>query len=691
MSRAAAGLDRLEGGALVPVAAAPPNPDPARRATLRVFSARSSRDGALLLTNLGPMRWSGREAPLLPLSVATATEFGREAATSAVFLPDDRLAFSSPNRDLTLLDPKGTIFQSVDTGAGGRIERLAVEDQGGLWLARLNGLTRLQLDSPFARHGAFTTTRTVFRHGSRLNLTHYEGIAWRDDATGNFHPLPGVAAGPNSLLSVGRRLFGTGQFVSEITDDDRSLLVLPVALNTLIPLRHAPGWFVGAGVAGLRRLHFDGARWRDDGLVNAVQGGVRGALEDEQGFVWTTGSGGGSWRVDFRGGTRSDAPAELFDAARGLPAARGPDSPFFLFDGGPLTARAGLLLRYDRAAARFVAEERVDGLPTTNAVGIAPGADADQWWFLGWPTQDVVRVARAAAGRWRAELLPMGPLKNLMPVSHYYDARTESLWSCAQGSLVSIDPAWRAAQPPAPLRARVRRLTTSAGELLWADAGSASLNAPPSTLAASAALSSAVPLSPAQNSLRFAFAAPAFSPDHRGAPRLVYRARLAGLEENWTAWSPTPWREFTQLPYRAFVFHVQARDLDARENAVGTLAFAIAPPWWRTRAAFAGYAVLTLLALAGFFRLRTRALLRRNSQLEALVTARTAELERLRRLEMDEKISARLAEEKARLEVLRDQLNPHFLVQARNSIYTLVWSTRGPPAISCAGSRSFAA
>lgn len=58
---------------------------------------------------------------------------------------------------------------------------------------------------------------------------------------------------------------------------------------------------------------------------------------------------------------------------------------------------------------------------------------------------------------------------------------------------------------------------------------------------------------------------------------------------------------------------------------------------------------------------------------EARLAASNAELARLRQLELDGKIAAQLGEEKARLEVLRYQLNPHFLYNSLNSIYGLLF------------------
>ena len=162
---------------------------------------------------------------------------------------------------------------------------------------------------------------------------------------------------------------------------------------------------------------------------------------------------------------------------------------------------------------------------------------------------------------------------------------------------------------------------------------------------------------------------------HQLEDSVEYQSRLVGYEEGWTGWSKERAHTLSNLPAGDYRFEVRARDADGQLSDPSTLSFGVLAQWWETRWAYLGYALLGLILFAGGVHIRTHALHRRADRLEALVGERTAELARqnmelarLNQLELDEKISARLAEEKARLEVLRYQLNPHFLFNTLASI-----------------------
>ncbi len=252
------------------------------------------------------------------------------------------------------------------------------------------------------------------------------------------------------------------------------------------------------------------------------------------------------------------------------------------------------------------------------------------------------------------------------------------LWLAKHAGVIRIqlDPV-PAADPP--LRVMVRRVSEQGGRILYSAGGDRPV---PTEVSPTVDV----------DGLRIEFAAPSYRHERQGGDKLLFRSRLDGVDADWTPWTEEGARELIGLPMRALTLKIEARRPSEIASAAATMVLKLHRTWWRTRWALAMFVGSGGALLLGAHRLGTRALRNRAGRLEAQIAARTTELAEkntvlaeqnrelaaLRQLDLDEKIAARLAEEKARLEVLRYQLNPHFLYNTLNSLYSLVLTA--PPA-----------
>ncbi len=652
---------------------------------LRTFSfvTRPAAEGGWQMINRdGLRRWDGGYRPVTPGMTGLVSALEGDAALCGIFLRDGRIAFGTTRSGVVVCDRLGRRLQVIDRAGGlltNRIEGLCEDREGGLWVACRNGIARLQLDSPYARHGTGerridSTPTALALHDGELFLGGGEGL-WRRDRAGEFHPIAEVQQYVRSIVSLGGQAYVTGTELRRV-EPEATARLLDIHYYGLVALSTAPGIFAHGNRDGLVLSRFEHDRAVDVVRYHGIRDATAVVAEWPAGVIWAAGHNTGLWRIDFRGGVRAEAPAKNYSDGNPLLA----DSTqynveLFHWAGGFGGSVANRLVRYDETEDRFVAEARIDGLRRSGegAVALAPigvkrGADGTLW--LQPAAGSILHVVAAGADRWRAEVQPGPGLPQLHLTTMLPDEGNRTLWIAGASSLISRDLDWRPAGPPAALAARVRRVETARGDLVWADSDFGGAGA------------RRFALDHTQRALRIRFTAPSFTGDHLGRSQLQFRTRLEGLDAEWTAWTTETQRDFTNLPYRDFTFRVEARDDQGRTSPAATLAFAVTPPWWLARWVFAGYGLLGIAGVFGLVRWRTHALRRRGAQLEAVIATRTedlrrrgdelresnAELARLNAVERDEKLAAKLDEEKARLEMLRYQLNPHFLYNTLASI-----------------------
>lgn len=631
--------------------------------------------GTWLVNSLGLHRWRDGRAALV--SAELTALLGKDIVLCAHPLDDGVVALGTARHGVVLLHEDGRVLAHYGENEGlgfngDTINQMDFDSEGGLWLAHPPNVLRLQVRTGAAIHNAAAglrgITRTLALHRGRLHVGTTQGVFVHDPATRRFSAVPDAGTTVWALLSTEDGLFMAGNDLRLLRDDGTTTVVDPfhTEIVSLCRLKRDPDWIAASTTAGMRTYRRTGNQWVFSGRVPAVTDSLYNLVADEAGWLW----GARGWRelvrVDWRQGVHLDSRLELLSAEHGLGALADKTTDLRLFLlGRQLEINYGRgQLRYLPERDRFEPETRIAGLDAGASWGRAFGQADDSIWFFEANSDTAgTGVARPnGPDRWSWERLPNTGLEPLNATAVVEDPTAHTVWINSR-ILLSFDTRWRGARPGAP-RPHLRRITGANREVLWGGAGQ------PHPLV----------LDPAQNALQFAYAASSFHTDMWGRMKTEYRTRLEGFDRDWSEWSGETKRAYTNLPSGSFAFQVQARDFPGRVSETAAISFTITTPWWRTPLAFALWLPLGAGLVLLIVRLRTHTLRRRARQLEAQIAERTAELatsnaelSRLHRLELNEKNAARVAEDKAQLELLRYQLNPHFLFNALNSIYGLVY------------------
>lgn len=114
-----------------------------------------------------------------------------------------------------------------------------------------------------------------------------------------------------------------------------------------------------------------------------------------------------------------------------------------------------------------------------------------------------------------------------------------------------------------------------------------------------------------QNNIRISFASPWYS----SAP-LQYQFYLEGYTESWSDWAKTAFKEFTNLPFGTYRFHVRALSPDGIQSETTTIEFTVQAPWYLSWTAIICYILLLIILVIITRRLYERRLLAHQEKIQ---------------------------------------------------------------------------
>lgn len=618
-------------------------------------------DGGFVSVKSSPRLEDGTFAPLLAFAPTGLTEFLLHSPEIGFFrfdgvnfdyleppgwftpgpVQDRRLQLFSHNSEIIVASTKGEIFivdrdlnllrhLLMESGRGAHAgEAVHLDSRKGLWVRHGAELSRIDLASPYS----FLDLRSVFPSSNTITVSYQDARLYLSDETSTFvadvdsrgtlrdcHILElinGEEALPESdkplLLSAPE-----GKVVEAYKQGLRPVYDLPVPFTVVEQVarsRFHPQRVHVLSRSAIFLLEHVAGTYRVARQIDLPKGFAHQVVEAGPRELWIETGFGSTARIllpeESAEGAQDQPEVSLFGTSHGLPLDEW-ISPELLGD--------QVIFRANRAVYAFeptLEQFVMDAVSFANVPMPQPrirhssDAGSGRIWVASFERLGLLSPSEEGAPRW--EPLPPPPV-SLFSMREVATDDRGRIWVSLDNSILFFDPTVQIEKEPlaSPV---IRRITCTEHDHIFYHAhGSYE-----PTLRS---------LTHGESALRVLYAVPQVD----GNQRIEYQTRMSGVDSDWTTWKPEGRREFSYLSGGSYRLEIRAR-LPGQEPTPSTvLLLSVAPHWYATAWAQAGFVLLAIGLVSLIVLLRSRALTAKNRRLRALIDHHTAEVRKQARL-----------------------------------------------------------
>ena len=582
---------------------------------------------------------------------------------AGIALDQNLYAIGTVQSGLVIFDADGNLKQHVSKSKGlqnNTILSLFQDENNNLWLGLDNGIDYVKLNSPVTYMSPLKEIGAGYvsaLHNGILYLGTNQGLyyaSWEKLISKDFD-YPGFVRIPNTSGQVwdlkiidGKLICGHNSGFYEVSGTRARQIANWSGGWNCIPVPGHPGYLIGGTYRGLIILRKNPAGG-DLRLVRPVAGFHESCREmeiDEQNNLWIGHGYKGIFRLRLNERLDSVLWQICYTDKHGLPSEY--NNSLFRINNEILVASAEGIYVFDEQKQKFVPSEKYNAIFGTAKVDkVFQDPDRNIWFFQN---NQLSIVRQNYNGSLTAEHLPFAELRDnfVIPYEHINFINNRNVIISTQDGFLHFDPVLD--EPvKSGLKVLIRKIATNQGEVIFGgnyrtEKGISSTARPYFQLEY---------LPYPSNDLHFEFVATSYE----NTDNAEYSYFLEGYDKNWSEWSSTEIKEYTNLREGSYIFHVKARTLIDSPTEAGTFEFVINPPWYRSAYALVLYMLVLFAAGYIIIRMVSKHI---EKEKEILKQNQKKELERTQRKFENEKLQAEqeimnLKNEKLQIEVERNK------------------------------------
>lgn len=539
-----------------------------------------------------------------------------------IALSNGWFSWATMNGGIVVMDGHGKLVKVIEKTEGIASNTIIYQyedHQKGLWLATGNGISRVELLSPYSlfddRAGVVGYVNRISRHKDGLYAANAHGVL---KLTHNvkrnsyaFKPLDDITGQAFYFLSMGDTLVSASRSGTYMIHNDQIVKRFNYSSSALLRSDFTSDIIYLGLRDGLAFIQLINGRWMDGGRINGIKDDIREIVEDKNGNLWLESQEDGVWKIRLTGvpGSKEFHNPEVrhFRHHRELP-----DGVLFLHKmrGQVLFAINSDIYKYDDDRDSIIPYPDF-GYKFGLTRNISPKLEDESgniWVFAQMDDEEgrpVIKAVIQSDGSYTLEKIYDERLSDNLRTT-LLPERNGVVWYGGSPGIVRQDLNMPK-KYDLNFQTHVRRVAIGRDSIIF---GGSKVDKIPS-------------LPFRQNKFRFEYSTTSFENESGN----LFQSYLDGFDDDWSAWTSETKKDYTNIGEGDYVFSVRAKNIYNHIGKVDSYRFAILPPWHRTWWAYLLYILGVSLLVWLFSVWYSRQLLRKNLVLEAIIKRRTNEIQ----------------------------------------------------------------